>query len=185
MAAIFAGLGAVALLAAWLAAAYRGLIAARDQTETTWGAIERQLAARHALVPALIDTIAEHAPGESAVLRRLEAARSAAIAARDPFERADAERRLVAGLLAVGGVLERHPGLGASAAFADVQERLAAAEEGLQTSRRLYNADVRLYLARRRRFPRALLDAVGDFPERTYYELDHTRERSVALSPAV
>jgi LemA protein len=185
MAAVYAAVGAFALLAAWLAFAYRGLIAARDQVEATWGAIEEHLARRHALVPALIDAISEHAPDETEVLTRLEAARLAAIAAERPFERADAERRLVSALIAVNAVLGRHPALGAVAEFVDAQERLAAAEAALQTSRRVYNADVRLYLTRRRRFPRFVLDAVGSFPDRPYYELDHTRERSAAVSLAV
>jgi LemA protein len=127
-------------------------------------------------VPALDAAVRAAVPdAESPTLARLDVARVAALTARTPFERADAERRLVAALALTAGLAERHAVLGGSAAFVEVQTRLAAVEDDLGAARRLYNADVRLYLRRRRRRPAAGLAGFGEFPERPYYELDHTR----------
>lgn len=170
---------AVALLAVWLLASWRGLIAARDAADATWSAIDVHLRERQALVPALVAAVQAETPGEEQTLARLVAARERALAATTPWERADAERRLVAGVLAVATLAERHPGLGAAAAFVDLQARLATIEDQIQAARRIYNADVRLYRGRRGHLPGALLRRLGDFDDRPYFELDHTRDRGV------
>lgn len=171
----------LAVLMAWLGAVWHGLIAARNGAEATWAIIDRHLDDRHRLVPALDDAVRAVAPGEAPILDRLDAARAAALVARTPFERADAERRLVTALAATAALAERHPLLGGTATFVDVQARLAAVDDALQAARRIYNADVRLYLRRRRRLPAVWLARLGDFPERPYFELDHTRERRAEL----
>jgi LemA protein len=173
---------AVVALAALLGAlaSWRGLTAARDAVDATWAAIDLQLQRRHDLLPALAAAVQAEVADETETLERVDAARLVADAATTPFERADAERRLVAAIGAVGALAERHPGLGAAAAFVDLQARLAAIEDEIQAARRIYNADVRLYLTRRGHFPGALLRRLGDFAPRPYFELDHTRERGTA-----
>jgi LemA protein len=178
---LLAALVALALVAACSAGAWHGLIAARNSAEATWDAIDAHLTRRHRLVPALIAVVGRVVPGEHAVLDRLDAARAATIVARTPFEQADAERRLVGALIGTAELVAAHPALGGDAEFVEVQAQLADVDEGLMAARRIYNADVRLYLQRRRRFPAFLLSRAGGFPERPYFELDHTRERPVAL----
>jgi LemA protein len=170
---------ALALLALWLLVSWRGLVAARDAADATWRAIDVHLRERHALVPALVAAVQAETAGEAQTLARLTAARERAIAATTPWERADAERRLVAGIAAATALAEGHHGLGAAAAFVDLQARLAGIEDQIQAARRLYNADVRLYHSRRGHLPGALLRRLGEFDDRPYFELDHTRARGI------
>jgi LemA protein len=169
----------LALAALWLLSAWRGLTAARDAADATWGAIDVHLRERQALVPALVAAVQAEVPGQEPMLVRLTAARDLAGTATTPWERADAERHLVAGIAAVATLAERHPGLGATDAFVDLQARLAAIDDQIQAARRVYNADVRLYRRRRGGLPGVLLRRLGDFDDRPYFELDHTRERGV------
>ena len=171
------GLIVLALVALWLLMAWRGLVAARDAADATWQAIDIHLAERHTLVPALVAAVQAETASEAQTLGRLSAARELAVAGGTPWERADAERRLVAGITSVATLAERHPGLGAAAAFVDLQARLAEIEDQIHAARRVYNADVRLYRTRRSRLPGSLLKRLGDFEDRPYFELDHTRER--------
>jgi LemA protein len=78
-----------------------------------------------------------------------------AMAATDAFERARAERDL--GAAVVGPA--------------------AGLEDEIQAARRIYNADVRLYLTRKRAFPALLVAGLGTFDDRPYFELDGMRER--------
>jgi LemA protein len=172
-------LGILVVVALWLLASWRGLLAARNAVDATWAAIDVQLQRRHELLPALVAAVQAETGGEGETLGRVISARAEARTASTPFERAGAERRLVAGIAVVGALAELHPGLGASAGFVDLQARLATIEDEIQAARRIYNADVRLYLTRRNRFPGSLLRQLGDFDERPYFELDHTRERAV------
>jgi LemA protein len=167
----------LALLALWLVLARRALVEARDAADTTWAAIDVHLKERQSLVPALVAAVQAETPIEADTLARLTAARADASAASTPWERADAERRLVAGIGAVSAIADRHPGLGCAAAFVDLQARLATLDDDVNAARRVYNADVRLYRARRNRFPGSVLRRLGDFGDRPYFELDHTRDR--------
>lgn len=177
MTALYAGLGALALVAAWLRTSYRGLAACAHGANEAWRGLEVQLRRRHDLVPVLVATVREHAPGESAALERLVAACAEARAARTPFERAGAERRIAAALGSVAALAERHPPLGGTGPFVTLQAQLADLEDEIRDARRAYNADVRLYLARRTRFPGNMLRGFGDFPDRPYFEADQPRER--------
>jgi LemA protein len=170
----------VALGAIWLLAAWRGLLAARDAADATWAAIDVHLRERHALVPALAAAIRADVFSEEATLSRLVAARDAAAAATTPWARAEAERHLVAGIASVTALAESHPALGGTAAFVELQTRLSLIEDAIQSSRRVYNADVRLYRTRRTHLPGALLRRFGAFEDRPYFELDHTRDRAGA-----
>jgi LemA protein len=169
----------LALVALWLVLAWRALVAARDAADATWTAIDVHLKERQALVPALVAAVQAETPIEATTLARLTAAREDAAAASTPWERADAERRLIAGIGAVSAIADRHPGLGSAGAFVDLQARLANLDDDVNAARRVYNADVRLYRARRARFPGSLLRRLGDFTDRPYFELDHTRDRGV------
>jgi LemA protein len=168
---------ALALAALWLLSAWRGLVAARDAADTTWSAIDVHLRERHALVPALVAAVQAETPVEAETLARVVEARDRSATATAPWERADAERRLVSGIAAVATLAERHPGLGATPAFVALQARLARIEDQTQAARRVHNADVRLYRRRRGRLPGTLLRRLGDFEDRPYFELDHTRDR--------
>src|SRR3954447_1631913 len=170
---------ASALLALWLLTSWRGLVAAPDAADATWEAIDVHLRERQALVPALVAAVRAESSAEEDVLGRLNDAHELAVAATTPWGRAAAERRLVAGIAAVAALAERHPGLGAAAAFVDLQARLAGIEDEIQAARRIYNADVRLYQGRRGHLPGSLLRRLGRFDDRPYFELDHTRERGV------
>lgn len=172
----------LALGALWPAVAWRGLVAAREAADRTWSAIDGHLRERHQLVGALIAAVGAESEGADPALDRLVAAREQAVAASSPWERGAAERHLVA---AVAALAEGHASLGASPALVDLQTRLGAVEDALQASRRVYNADVRLYRTRRDRLSGRLLRRFGDFEDRPYFELDHTRERGVAALAAV
>lgn len=169
----------VAVVAMWLLVAWRGLVAARAAADATWSAIDVHLRDRHALVPVLVTAVEAEIGGDRQALARLTIALQRATTATTPWERAAAERRLVAGLGTVAALAERHPELGAAGAFVDLQERLTVIEDEIQAARRIYNADVRLYRTRRGHLPGALLRHLGDFEDRPYFELDHTRDRGL------
>ncbi len=169
----------VALLIVWAIVAYNGLVAARNRTDESWSGIDVQLKRRHDLVPNLVETVAGYADHERATLDRVVEARTRAQAAADPAARAEAERGLTAGLLAVNALAEQYPDLKAAAPFQQLQAQLEQIEDELQAARRIYNADVRLYLTRKQSFPTMLMTGLGDFPDRLYFELDSVAERQV------
>jgi|HigsolmetaAR202D_1030399.scaffolds.fasta_scaffold14614_1 LemA protein len=154
--------GVAALAALSLAATHRGLARARARVDASWRALDEQLRRRHELADALLA-----AGGPSAQVEALVDARRRVDQALTPFARAGAERRLAAALQALLDDLDDADGQ-------RLHEQAAALDREIQAARRIYNADVRLYLTRRRRLPGRLLRA--RFEERPYFELDHTRQ---------
>ena len=175
MTVVYAAAGVILLVAAWLIASYRGLASVAADSERAWHAMDAQLRRRHDLVPALVAAVREHAPGESVAVERLVAACTDAGSAETPFARGEAERRLVAALGTVAALAERHTSLAGTGPFVTLQAQLATIEDEIQAARRIYNAEVRLYLSRRNGFPASLMTGLTEFPERPYFELDHTR----------
>jgi LemA protein len=182
---IAAGLaiGALALVAAWTAVTLRGLRAAARQADAAWSSIDVALRQRLELAERLVAVVGNLTPTEAPVLAVVvEACAHVRVADRPPA-RAYAERRVTEGLGTLSDLVERHPLLGGDADFVDLQARLAGLEDDIHALKRSYNADVRAYLARRAQFPDALLDRLGDFPERPSFELAHSRER-FSLGPS-
>lgn len=179
MAVVYAGLGLLGAVAAWLAMARRGLHQAHDRADEAWSAIDALLRRRHDLAAQLLATVGRELPDEREAVDRACRALDHAIAATSPLARTESERRLVAALADVAALAQRFPHLGASGEFVDQQARLHDLEDELVAARRIYNADVRLYQQRLSRAPRVVRRA-EPFPERAYFELDHTREHHAA-----
>ena len=95
----------LALVALWLLSAWRGLVAARDAADATWRAIDVHLRDRQALVPALVAAVQAETPVEAETLPASPTPATAPPPPPSPWERADAERHLVAGIAA-----DRHAG---------------------------------------------------------------------------
>jgi LemA protein len=178
MTSVYVVIGVAALVLLWLVVSYNALVAARNRTDEAWSGIDVQLKRRHDLVPNLVAAVRGYAAHEAETLQRVVEARASAIAAQSPAARAEAERRLGASLGAVNVLAEQYPQLQAAAAFIKLQGQLSEAEDEIQAARRIYNADVRLYLTRKQSFPTALITGLGDFPDRPYFELDGTHERA-------
>lgn len=173
-------LAGIVVLGVWLVLAYNGLVAARNRAAESWSGVDVQLKRRHDLVPNLVETVAGYADHERATLDQVVTARAQAqAAATDPADRAEAERRLSTGLAAVNALAEQYPDLKAAAPFQQLQAQLAEIEDEIQAARRIYNADVRLYLTRKQSFPTMLMTGLGDFPDRLYFELDGAADRAV------
>ena len=147
MVAVCVVVGLIALLGLWVVLTYDALLAASRRADEAWAEVDTQLRRRHALARLVPDHAVQYAC-------------DAIDAAGDPIDRAVAERRLSSALSA----LDR------------AADGLSEIELDLQSARRTYNADVRLFLTRKRRFPAALVATLGDFPDRVYFELDRTGE---------
>src|SRR6266542_1670506 len=114
----------LAAVLAWAVVAYNGLVRRRNRVEATWSDIDVLLRRRHDLVPNLVSTVGGYAAHESAALRAVTEARTAAIAASGPAAQGRAESALSENVKSVFAVAEAYPNLKASDAFVELQEQL-------------------------------------------------------------
>jgi len=124
-------------------AGYNRLVGLRQRSEAAWSDIDVQLKRRTDLVPNLVETVKGYAAHERGTLEQVIRARGAAVAARTPEARAQAENVLTAALRQLVALAEAYPELRANEQFTALQGSLGEIEEAIQDSRRYYNAVVR------------------------------------------
>ena len=158
---------------------YNHLAQLRVTVDSAWSDVDVQLKRRHDLVPNLVNVVKGYASHEQRTFEAVVAARQAAITARTPEARQQAEAALGLGLGNLFALAENYPDLKAATGFTALQHQLAAIEDALQNARRYYNAVVRDFNTRLVQFPSNLVAAGFGFRSATFFRLDGEAERQV------
>jgi LemA protein len=121
---------------------YNGFISKVNRTKEAWADIDVQLKRRYDLIPNLVETVKGYAAHESGVFEQVTAARSQAMQASTPADKAQAENQLTGTLKSLFAVSEAYPDLKANQNFLDLQRNIADTEDKIQAARRFYNSNV-------------------------------------------
>jgi LemA protein len=170
-------IGLVVVVAIWAISAYNGLIALRNQVDEGWSDIDVQLKRRYDLIPNLINTVKGYATHESSIFEKVSAARSAAMSAKAPAERQEAENALTGTLRTLFAVSEAYPDLKANQNFLKLQDELSDTENKIQASRRFYNGMVRDFNTKLQVFPTNMIGSRLGFQARSFFEIGDPAER--------
>jgi LemA protein len=157
---------------------YNSLIKLRVQADAAWSDIDVQLKRRYDLVPNLVETVKGYAAHERGTLDSVVEARSRAMMAQGPAEKARAEGELTGTLKSLFALAENYPQLRAVEGFTQLQGSLAQIEDAIQNARRYYNAVVRDLNTKIHQFPSNLVARTFAFREREFFEMPEA-ERSV------
>lgn len=144
-----------------------------------WSDIDVQLKRRTDLVPNLVEIVKGYAAHERKTFEEVTRWRGAAMAARSPGARAEAENQLTQALRALFAVAEAYPELKANQNFRQLQGSLAEIEEAVQNARRYSNAVVRDLNTAIESFPSNFVATTFQFKKREFFELDRPEERQV------
>lgn len=158
---------------------YNRLIQLNVLADNAWADIDVQLKRRHDLVPNLVRTVEGYASHEQKSLRAVIEARGAAMAARGPARKQEAERRLgdsIEGLLALA---EAYPALRAVESFRALQEELSQIEDALQSARRYHNAVVRDLNTAIGQVPSNIVASAFAIRPRSFFALSDSSEGAV------
>jgi len=156
----------------WIIGAYNGLIRLRNQLENAWAQIDVQLKRRHDLIPNLVETVKGYASHERAVFEKVTTARSMAIQASTPVDKAKAENMLRDTLKSLFAVAEAYPELKANANFMQLQSQLKELEDNIEYARRYYNAIVRDFNILIESFPSNIVASSFGFKQEEFFELE-------------
>ena len=167
-------LGLIVLVALAVIAIYNGLISSRNRVEEAWADIEVQLKRRYDLIPNLVNTVKGYATQESSVLENVTKARTMAMGATDPAEKAKDENMLSGALKSLFAVAESYPDLKSNQNFLQMQRDLTDTEDKIQSSRRFYNGQVRDYNTKVETFPTNFLANMFSFAKKPFFDIDET-----------
>lgn len=151
-------------------AIYNSLIAARNKTDEAWSDINVQLKRRYDLIPNLMESVKGYATHEAKVFDDVTNARSQALAATGPGQKAVAENMLAGALKSLFAVAEAYPDLKANQNFLQLQNELVQTEDTIQASRRFYNANVRDFNIKLQVFPTNLIAKMLGFSHRDFFD---------------
>jgi len=149
---------------------YNRLVKLRNRIEGAWSQIDVQLQRRYDLIPNLVETVKGYAAHESGVFRAVTEARSNAMNAQGPADKAAADNMLTGALKSLFAVSEAYPDLKANENFLALQEELTSTEGKIAYARQFYNESVRTYNTSIQSFPNNLIAGQFRFAEREYFE---------------
>ncbi len=165
-------IGVLAVIVFWLIAVYNGLIRFRNRTDEAWSDIDVQLKRRYDLIPNLVNAVKGYAQHERELFENVTKARTAAMGAQAPGEKAEAENMLSGALKSLFAVAENYPDLKANENFLELQRELSDTENKIQAARRFYNGNVRDFNTKIQVFPNNMIAGFLNFKEYDFFELE-------------
>ena len=163
--------GIVAVLVVWLIAAYNGFVRVATRTKESWADIEVQLKRRYDLIPNLVSTVKGYAGHESKTFEQVTEARTKAMGAQGPHERAESENMLSGALKSIFALSEAYPDLKANQNFLELQRELSDTENKIQAARRFYNGNVRDLNIKVDSFPGNLIAGPFGFSKQEFFDI--------------
>ncbi|MFA4884935.1 MAG: LemA family protein [Desulfotomaculaceae bacterium] len=170
--ALYIILGLIAVLIFVVIAIYNKLIRLRNTVKSSWSDINVQLKKRYDLVPNLVETVKGYAAHEKSVFEKVTQARSMAMQAVSPADKAQAENMLRDTMKSLFAVAEAYPELKANANFLQLQTQLQELENNIEYARRYYNAIVRDYNIMIESVPSNFVASMGGFKQEEFFELE-------------
>jgi LemA protein len=167
----------LALLVVWIVSIYNKLVRLRQTLRSSWSDIDVLLKKRYNLVDNLVETVKGYATHEKGTLTGVTEARSKAMQAVGPEDKAKAENIFKDTLKSLFAVAEAYPDLKANQGFLELQNQLMELENGIEYARRYYNAVVRDYNTMTEAFPSNLLASRFGFAREPFFELAAAEER--------
>ena len=170
------------VVAAWVIAAYNGLIALKNQTLNAFKQIDVQLKRRHDLIPNLVNAVRGAMDFEKSTLEAVIQARNQAVKvnATGPEgikQISQAENALSSALQRLMVVVEQYPQLRATGNIGQLQEELTSTENKVAFARQAYNDAVMSYNTGREIFPVSIIAGATGFVEARLFEIERTVER--------
>ena len=165
----------VIVVFAWFLLTYNHMVSQRNRTQEAWSQIDVELKRRHDLIPNLVNTVQGYMGHERGTFEAVTNARAAAVAAGasgDPARIGAAENVLSQSLRSLFAVSERYPDLKAIAAFTNLQGTLTATEDKIESSRRVYNGNVRDYNIAMQTLPTSLIAGMLGFKLFGFFQAD-------------
>ena len=172
MIAILVVLGILLLVVIFGVAIYNKLVRLRNTVKSSWSDIDVQLKKRYDLVPNLVETVKGYASHEKSVFENVTTARSMAMKASNPAEKAKAENMLTETLKSLFAVAEAYPDLKANVNFLQLQSQLKELEDNIEYARRYYNAVVRDFNILIESFPSNIIAGSFGFKQEEFFELE-------------
>ena len=177
----------IAVVAIWGVSQYNGLVSQDESVEKAWNNVQTQYQRRADLIPNLVNTVKGYAQHEKETFEAVVNARAKAtqitLDASDltaekleQFQKAQSELSSALGKLIA--VSESYPELKASEQFSELQAQLEGTENRIQQYRETFNAEVKDYNVKVRKFPMNIFAGMFGFDRKSGFEAEAGAEKA-------
>lgn len=171
----YIGLGILAVIILFCVSAYNGMVKAEETVGQKWNDVESSYQRRLDLIDNLVNTVKGAADFEKSTLTEIVEARAKATGITiDPSTATpeqlkaftEAQNGMNSALSKLLVVVENYPNLTATQAYRDLMSSLEDAENRINVARIDYNAAIKDYNTRIRRFPANIIASITGFERR-------------------
>jgi LemA protein len=156
---------------------YNGFVAKRNNVKEGFSTMDVHLKKRYDLIPNLVSTVKGYAKHEKETLEKVIQARNMAVNATTVEEKLKNDNILTGTLKSLFALSESYPDLKADRHFLDLQSQLEKLESEIASSRKYYNATVKIYNNALEKFPGNLFAKLYKFTKAEMYEITEVNER--------
>ena len=180
-------LGIVLIFGGCGCSGYNGLVTQDENVKKAWNNVQTEYQRRSDLVPNLVNTVKGAANFEQTTLVQLVEARAKAtsvninadnLTPEKIAEYQQAQGQLSGALSRLLAVVENYPDLKANQNYLQLQGQLEGIENGIRSSRNLFNSAVNDYNVKVRSFPMNLLAGVFGFKAKEGFKADPGTEKA-------
>jgi len=160
----------ILMIGMWIGGTYNSLVGMDEGVRNAWGNVQSAYQRRADLVPNLVATVKAYSDYEGDVLTEITNARASVGKAQTPAELASAGQELNSALARLLVVVENYPNLKANQNYLDLQVQLEGTENRIKVERDAYNAAVKNFNVKVRRFPSNIIAGMFGFAQKEYFE---------------
>ncbi len=173
------GVAAVLVLAViiWIIATFNKFVGMGTNCDESFSTVDIYLKKRYDLIPNIVETVKGYAKHESETFIKVTEARSKAVSASTPQEKAEADKEMTQAIRNFNMVMEAYPELKANANFMDLQHQLKSIEGELSQARKYYNATVRVFNVKLGSFPSSIVGRKMRLTKKPFFEVSSPEER--------
>jgi LemA protein len=180
-------LGIVLIFGGCGCSGYNGLVTQDENVKKAWNNVQTEYQRRSDLVPNLVNTVKGAANFEQTTLVQLVEARAKAtsvninadnLTPEKIAEYQQAQGQLSGALSRLLAVVENYPDLKANQNYLQLQGQLEGIENGIRSSRNVFNSAVNDYNVKVRSFPMNLLAGVFGFKAKEGFKADPGSEKA-------
>lgn len=175
----------LAIIIAYLAVTYNGLVKKDQRVNYTWSEVQNVYQRRLDLVPNLVRTVKGAADYEQTTLRKITEARAKAgtiitSANYDAQTKAQNEVATATNNMIIN--IENYPMLQGTRTFKDLQVQLEGTERRIKYARKDFNEAIAAYNSSVRTFPASIAASLFSFPVRDGFTADAGAENAVPIN---
>ncbi len=164
-------------IAIWYIKTHNAFVVLDSQTDEAFSTIDVYLKKRFDLIPNIVETVKGYAKHESETFIKVTEARSKAVSASTPQEKAEADKEMTQAIRNFNMVMEAYPELKANTNFMDLQHQLKSIEGELSQARKYYNATVRVFNVKLGSFPSSIVGRKMRLTKKPFFEVSSPEER--------